>query len=53
MPNNNIKKYQVRDHCYYTGKYRGAAHNACHLNYKESKEIPISFHMMIILLSNN
>ena len=37
-PNDNIKKYhKVRDHCYYTGKYRRAAHNAYHLNYKESK----------------
>ena len=26
--NNNVKKQQkVRDHCHYTGKYRGAAHN--------------------------
>ena len=24
------KKYcKVRDHCYYTGKYRGAAHSIC------------------------
>ena len=33
-----------RDHCHYTGKYRGAAHNACNLNHKASKEIPIVFH---------
>ena len=27
-----IKKQQkVRDHCHYTGKYRGAAHNICNL----------------------
>ena len=40
--NNNNNK--VRDHCHYTGKYRGAAHNKCNLNYKISKEIPVVFH---------
>ena len=40
-----IKKQQkVRDHCHYTGKYRGAAHNICNLRYKVPKEIPIMFH---------
>ena len=24
---NDKKNYNVRDHCHYTGKYRGAAHN--------------------------
>ena len=28
---NNKKHYKVRDHCHYTGKYRGAAHNICNL----------------------
>ena len=27
----NNKKYKVRDHCHYTGKYRGAAHDMCNL----------------------
>ena len=27
--NNEKKNYKVRDHCHYTGKYRGAAHNIC------------------------
>ena len=35
---------KVRDHCHYTGKYRGAAHSNCNLNYKISKEIPVVFH---------
>ena len=38
------KNYKVRDHCYYTGKYRGAAHDICNLRYKIPKEIPIVFH---------
>ena len=43
--NNNDKKQQkVRDHCHYTGKCRGAAHNICNLRYKVPKEIPVVFH---------
>ena len=43
--NDNDKKQQkVRDHCHYTGKYRGAAHNICNLRYKIPKEIPVVFH---------
>ena len=39
------KKHQkVRDHCHYTGKYRGATHNVCKLRYKVPKEIPVVFH---------
>ena len=41
----NLKKtYKVRDHCHFTGKYRGAAHSKCNLRYKIPKEIPIVFH---------
>ena len=42
--NNEKKNYKVRDHCHYTGRYRGAAHNICNLRYKVPKEIPIVFH---------
>ena len=43
--NNNDKKQQkVKDHCHYTGKYRGAALNICNLRYKVPKEIPVVFH---------
>ena len=41
---NDEKHYKVRDHCHYTGKYRGAAHNICNLRYKIPKEIPVVFH---------
>ena len=42
--NNDKKNYKVRDHCHYTGKYRGAAHDICNLSYNVPKEIPIVFH---------
>ena len=35
---------KVRDHCHYTGKYRGAAHNICNINYKKPKKFPVIFH---------
>ena len=35
---------KVRDHCHFTEKYRGAAHNKCNINYKISKNIPVVFH---------
>ena len=36
----------VRDHCHYTGKFRGAAHNSCSLQYKQprNKFIPVIFY---------
>ena len=33
-----------RDHCHLTGKYRGAAHSNCNLNYKVPKFFPVIFH---------
>ena len=38
------KHNKVRDHCHYTGKYSGVAHNICNLRYKIPKEIPVVFH---------
>ena len=36
--------HKVKDHCYYTGKFRGAAHNIFNLRQKTPKEIHIAFH---------
>ena len=36
--------YKVRDHCHYTGKFRGAAHSICYWRYKTPKKIPTVFH---------
>lgn len=30
---------KVRDHCPYTGKYRGTAHSKCYLNYRGKKTL--------------
>ena len=42
---NAFKLYhKVRDHCHYTGKFRGAAHSICNLRYKTLKEMLVVFH---------
>ena len=40
--NNNDEK--VRDHCHITGKFRGALHWDCNINFQLTKRIPIIFH---------
>ena len=35
---------RVRDHCHFTGRYRGAAHNSCNLKYRKPKNISVFFH---------
>lgn len=35
---------KVRDHYHLTGKFRGAAHNQCNLDFQITKTIPIVFH---------
>ena len=34
---------KVRDHCHYTGKYRGALHSECNLKLKRTRTIPVLF----------
>ena len=38
------KSKKVRDHCHFTGRYRGAAHNSCNLKYRKPDFTPIAFH---------
>ena len=38
-----INYRKARDHFYYTGHYRGAAHSICNLKFNESNENPCSF----------
>ena len=41
---NHLGNDRVRDHCHYTGRYRGAAHNSCNLKYKKPNNISVFFH---------
>ena len=47
----NKKYHKVRDHCHYTGKYRGAARSIFNLRYKIPKEIPVVFPKILSLKS--
>ena len=38
------KKSKVKDHCHFTGKYRGAAHNQCNLSCRKPLILPVIFH---------
>ena len=40
----NKKYHKVRDHCHYTGKYRGDVHSIFNLRHKTLNEIPVIFH---------
>ena len=35
---------RVRDHCHFTGRYRGAACNRCNLKYRKPNNISVFFH---------
>ena len=54
---NDPENRKVRDHCHYTGLYRGAAHNNCNLKYRIPDHIPLCFTtwvvMTLICLSRN
>ena len=36
--------HKFRDHCHYTGKFRGAAHDICNLRYKTPKYTLVGAH---------
>ena len=38
------KFVKVKDHCHFTGKYRGAAHNQCNLLCRKPLILPVVFH---------
>ena len=38
------KLRKVRDHCHYTGKFRGAAHGSCNLKFQRPKFTSVFFH---------
>ena len=44
---NYKNRKKVKDHCHYTGKFRGAAHSKCILIYKVPKNIPLIIHNAI------
>ena len=41
---NDDKNEKVRDHCHFTGRYRGAAYNKCNLDYRKPDFTPVVFH---------
>ena len=36
--------HKVRDHCHYSGKFRGSAHDICNLRYNMPNKIQVVFH---------
>ena len=43
--NNHFKsEKKVRDHCHITGKFRGAVHLNCDINFQLTKKVPVIFH---------
>ena len=40
----NLRDPKARDHCHYTGRYRGPAHSLCNLKYQIPSYIPVVFH---------
>ena len=45
------KNEKVKDHCHYTGRFRGAAHNSCNLKYKKPKFIPVVFIILVVMIA--
>ena len=47
IKDNNTERFihnKVRDHCHFSGRYRGAAHYLCNINYRKQIYLPIIIH---------
>ena len=42
---------KVRDYCHIMGKYRGAAHWKCDVNFNLTKKVPVIFHKVDVNVS--
>ena len=40
----NKNYLKIRDHCYYTSKYRSEGHSICNLKFSVPNRIPVVFH---------
>ena len=41
---NGNNEEKVTDHCHVTGKFRGAAHGNCNVNFQLTKNVSVIFH---------
>ena len=42
----DVENYNVRDHCHFTGRLRGAAHKKCNFLYRKPYFTPVVFHSL-------
>ena len=47
----DVKNYKIKDHCHFTGRYRGAAHNLCNLKYRKPNFTPVVFHNLVGMIA--